>query len=449
MFMDFYLSYTNRVDYIILVFLFISLIIYIIGFFIFLKLDISEQRNLAKKEGYKITSKYILLEFEKEELGSEVKRLNDSEDPDNVSESDLMSDSMSRSNSFGGSKIGMSNTFGAESGLGVGESAAEQKIYGQKKDSLEDFMENYELELDEKIRENQKKSVEKEFGNKLFNNEDEQREILRNKKITLWDKVFTEFSNGESGNRFDDLFDTVFISLFAFSLPSLKNPLMRTKWMPFIVHNCVIFTILGAQLIFKFHVETYMLFLISIGTSTLLSIFHYYNVYDYTIHRYICCLLTTILGYTLILDLSFILTDTIVFFIFYFKINVLMVIGAMSSIRYLLPSFYLVMLLCRSQRYMIALLYTFLFSIGTYTIGIGKAYISTIRNLTTIYDGFIKTLALYNKDAISLLFFGTTFMYFYIILMGFLVVIKKFRFDMSLILLNLILFGVFIYTVII
>jgi len=448
--MDFYLSYFNKVDYVVIVFLMVSFILYIVGFFIFLKLDISAQRTLAKKEGFKITSNYVILEYEMEELGNEGKRLNQSEDNDDMSESDLMSDSMSRSNSMANSKMGMSNNIQAESALNFEESEAEHKIIHSKKDSLEDFMENYELELDEKIRENQKASVEKEFGEKLFNNEDEQREILRNKKITLWDKVFAEFSDDESNkNRLDILFDNVFITFFALSLPSLKNPLMRTKWMPFIVHNCVLLTIVGLQLIFHFHMETYQYFIVSILISTLITVLHHYKVYDYTVHRYICCFLTSLLGYICVIDLSFVITDTIIFFIFYFRFDILMVIGGNRVIRYLLPSAYLVMQLCKSQRYMIAILFSFLFSVGTYTIIVCKSLYGSIVEMTTVYNGFIKTISLYNKEAVSLLFLGTTFMYFYIILMSFLMVIKKFKFDMSLMLLNILLFCVFIYSVVI
>ena len=446
--MDFYLSYTNRIDYILITGYWVFFVIYLIGFFIFLKLDVSEQRNLAKKEGFKLTSNYVILEFEKEELGSGAKQLNDSENPDDMSESDLMSESMSMSNSLANSKAGKSNNFVTESALNIGQSSAEEKIFTEKRDSLEDFMENYELELDEKIRENQKSSVEKEFGTKLFNNEDEQREILRNKKITLWDKVFTEFSSGENQNRLDAIFDKIFISFFAFSLPSLKNPLMRTNWMVFIINNCIIFILMGAQLIFKFHIHGYLVFLISFTMTALLFILQYYKVYDYTVHRYICSFLTAILGYIYILDLCFIMTDTIVFFLFYFKINILMTLGGMRAIRYMLPSFFLIFQLCKNKRYMIALLYSFLFSIGTYTVSLFKTYLNSINNLTTIYDGFIKTLSLYEKQSVPLLFMSTTFMYFYIILMSFLMVIKKFKFDMSLILLNLILVAVFIYSVI-
>jgi hypothetical protein len=415
-----------------------------------LKLDISAQRTLAKKEGFKITSNYVILEYENEELGNEGKKLNESEDSDDMSESDLMSDSMSKSNSIATSKLGLSNNIQAESALNFEESGAEHKMIHSKKDSLEDFMENYELELDEKIRENQKASVEKEFGEKLFNNEDEQREILRNKKITLWDKVFAEFSDDDPNKtRLDILFENVFITVFALCLPSLKNPLMRTNWMPFIVNNCVLLTIMGLQLIFHFDMETYQYFIVSILISTLLTILHHYKVYDYTVHRYICCFLTSILGYIGIIDLSFIITDTIIFFLFYFRFDILMVIGGNRVIRYLLPSAYLVMQLCKSQRYMIAILFSFLFSVGTYTILVGTAFNKSISQMTTVYNGFIRTISLYNKKAVSLLFLGTTFMYFYIILMSFLMVIKKFKFDMSLMLLNILLFCVFIYSVVI
>lgn len=439
--LDFYLNYTNRIDWFAVVFLLSSSVLYLISFFILIKMDISEQRNLIKKEGYKITHKYVTLEYELEELGSEAQKLTQSEEPDALSESELMSDSLGTSNSLAGSKVGTSQNFVGESALQIGASdveAAAMKLH-QKRDSLEDFMEAYELELDEKIRENQKQSVEDEFGKKLFFNQEEQREILRNKKITLWDKVFAEFSDLESKNRFDEIFENIFITVFALSLPSLKNPLMKTNWMPFIINNCVLLIILALRFLYNFTLSYAWFLPISISVTTLMMLLFHFKVYDFTVHRYICCFLTCFLGYILILDLGYVLTDIFTFFIFYFKVDILLVVGGMRAIRYIMPSFYLVMQLCKIQRHMIALLYTFMFSVGTYTIVISRSYISSIQSHTTRYNGFIQTVSLYNKKAPGLLFLGSYYVYFYIILMSFLMVIKKYKFDMSLIIMSLLL----------
>ena len=449
-FLDFYLGYTNRIDYVAIVFLILIFVFYTAGFFILLKMDNSEQRNLAKTEGYKITHQYVILEFELEELGSEGKQLNSSENPDTLAESEIMSDSMGASNSLTGSKLVTSQNFAVDSEIQASNNTtAAQQLLIMNKDSLEDFMEIYELELEEKIREFQKKSVQDEFGEKLFFNEDEQREILRNKKITLWDKVFAEFCGFQEKSKGEELFDKIFVLFFALSIPSLMNPLMKTKFMPVIINNCILMTLFAMDFLFHFKLSNFWLLPISILVATILFLFNHFKVYNYTIHRYICNVLTIILGYVLIFDVCFILTDFFVFFVFYFKVENFLVMGATRSVRYVLPAFYIIAQLCKAQRSMIAVLFSFLFVIGCYTLLTARAFYSAVVNQMTKYSGFVQTLALYNKKAIPLLQLAPYFIYFYIILMSFLMVIKKYKFDMSLMIMSTLLFGFFVYSVVI
>jgi hypothetical protein len=444
------MSYMNRVDYIIITILIVCFIIYMVSMFVFIKMDISEQRNLAKKDGYKLTSKYVIMEYELEELNEEKKNLGDSENPNSLEESEMMSDSATNTNSLGGSKLVASQNLMTDSALGItgnydSNVAGHQKI-NLNKDSLEDFMEAYEISLEEKIRENQKKSVENEFNDKLFFNEDEQREILRNKKITIWDKVFTEFSVDNGDSRVSAIFDNIFITFFALTIPSLKNPLMNTNWMPLIVNNCILMTFMAARMLYKFPISFYWVLPISIGITALIFVFQHFKVYNFTVHRYICSGLGFILCFFLILDLTYIWTDAIMFFMFYFKIDDLMSIGGMRAIRFGLPSVYLILELCKVQRHMIALMYVFIYSIGVITILMAQAYYYAIQFQITIYDQFLATLNLYNKRGSSLMSVGSYFISFYVILMSFLMVIKKYKFDMSLILLSFLLLAFLIYT---
>ena len=360
-----------------------------------------------------------------------------------------MSDSMTNTNSLGGSKLVTSQNLMTDS-LGIPQ-AYDSNIAAQarlqiSKDSLEDFMNAYDLELEEKIRENQKKSVQEEFGEKLFFNEDEQREILRNKKITIWDKVYTEFSFGSDNSRINAFFDNILITFFALSIPSLKNPLMNTNWMPIIVNNCLMLIFLSARLLYHFSISLYWFMPISILITTLIWIFNYFKVYNFTVHRYVCSTLGVILCYILILDLGYIMTDIFIFFLFYFRIVGLMSIGGMRAIRFAMPSIYLINELCKVQRHIIALMYTFIYGMGAITLLIAQSYSTAITNQITGYDQFLTTLTLYDKKAVGFMSVGPYFVYFYIILMSFLMVIKKYKFDMSLIFLNSLLCGFLIYT---
>ena len=440
---ELYGGYTNHVDYIIIVFLVLLFICYIALFLMFSKMDVSDHRNISKKEGHKLTSKFVTLEFEIKEIVQEQESVySDEDDDDDLGESEAMGRSKALTSSLTASKMqtGLYNTNMAT--LDDLSLTSYTKI-----DPLEEFLNTYELSLEQRIRESQKNEVAEEFSNKLFFNEDEQKEILRNQKIGLWDKVFAEFSSGLQTSEGEELFEKMFIVFLALSLPSLKNPLMKTNWMPFIIHNCVVLSFYANDFVYHFDLNFYWFFIIGIVVAGLISGLNKSSAWSYTTHRYVCFFLCVILGLTFILDICFILADFIIFFAFYFKYNTAMTLGLSRTIRYVLPNFYLIDQLCKANHYMVAIMFSMLLLVTNGTLLIANSFTIDIKNNTTKYDGFTTTLKIYDKKTASLLTMAGYYVFFYGILMSFLMVIKKYKFDTSLMFLSVVLFAVFCYSI--
>ena len=442
--LEIYVDYTNRVDYIMAVFLLACFIFYCFMFVIISKIDISNHRNMCKKEGFKLTSNYITLNFEIEELTDPLKLMDDYKEKVvgtmgtllNTTDSHLMDSSLSNSNLQSNIFI-MNTTLDHEPDL----------IHYQKKDSLETYLTNYNLELEQRIRKMQKHQVEEDFSKKLFYNEDEQKEILRNKKISLWDKVFIEFSSPNPQTRPEKLFDKFFTVILALCLPSLKNPLMETSWAPFIVSNSVICILIAHDFIYKFQISYLWFIFIGVTISTMVSIFKRFSIWSFSWHRTFCSFLCICLGFILIVDSCLIFADFLIFFAFYFRYDLAMTLGLMRAIRYLLPCFYIINQLCKAGYSMVAFLLALIFIVGNSTLILAISFFNSVQDNQTRYNSTSSILSVYNKRSASLLSMASYYMFFYCILMSLLMIIKKYRFDTGLMFLSCVLFGVFCYTI--
>lgn len=468
-FIDFYTSNTNEIDYILISFIVTMLLVNIVLLVVFLKIDISQQRSLVKSSEHNLGAEFVTLEFELEELkegqqqSQGIEGLAQAPD-DNTNTQNYntnQTDNLSDFGSIAGSNLFQSQMFQEsmrnqavpkpDPQLQSALTTLNQPQY-KIKDELEEILDVYELEQEEKIRSAQKDQVAAAFKSNLFDGAEEQAEILRNKTVSLWDRVFAEFStvnttDPDGGGGISLLFEHTLVIALALTLPSIKNPIMRTKAYPLVIFLCVNGLCWAGGLILKFLIPWYYLLAVSFLVTSILVTLKETNAWSFSKHSFACASLTFIFCFFIIIDMTYLINDFFIFFMFYFKFQSAYTIGLIRCGRFVIPILYVAQQLANKNRLMIAFLYICINSMLFLCMALASNFYQCIQNQKSRFNLFSSTVTIYNRHILHLLHWPHFFTYFFCLLTSFLMVVKQQKFDVSVIALNLFLLGLLLYAI--